>query len=124
MIDMEKSASAHLPAANVWLRRGERLAGALGGLTRASTRVLDGLLAYLKSAGARRAALRELYRLDDRLLRDIGLRRDQIPEFVDSMFRGERTRSATALVTPRMVAGPEDITEVNVGNDCHYRSAA
>jgi uncharacterized protein YjiS (DUF1127 family) len=124
MIDVEKSAAAHLPAAEVWLRRGERLAGALWGGTQASARALGGLLAYLQDARARRAALRELYRLDDRLLKDIGLRRDQIAEFVDSMFRGGRTESATARILTRVVAGPEDITEVNVGNDGHYRSAA
>lgn len=124
MIDMEKSASAHLAVADVWLRRGERLAAMFRGLARVSGRALGGVLAYLQGIAARRAALRELYRLDDRLLKDIGLRRDQVAGAVDAMFRDGHSQSATTRISTRAVAGREDITEVNVGNDAQYRSAA
>ena len=52
------------------------------------------LLSALERNRARSAARRELHRLDDRLLADIGLRRDQVNEFVDGMFRSEQPVAA------------------------------
>ena len=100
MIDREKSASARLPMARVWLQRGEALATA---------------------AQARRMARRELYALDDRLLNDIGLRRDQIAGFVDGMFRG----NGDSLRRPvAMAARTEAVAEIGDSSDRHFKSAA
>lgn len=124
MIDMEKRASAHLPAAPVWLQRGERLADTAVDVARGLVRALRRLLAYIEGGRARRAALRELYGLDDRLLADIGLRRDQVAGLVDDMFRGGDGEAAAGPIHAQAIAGAEDITEVNAGNDAQYRSAA
>lgn len=52
------------------------------------------LLARFERNRARAAARRDLHRLDDRLLADIGLRREQLDEFVDGMFRTEKPVAA------------------------------
>jgi uncharacterized protein YjiS (DUF1127 family) len=117
MIDLENGASARLPAAHVWLERGESLARTAAG-------VVGGMLRWLERARARRAALRELYRLDDRLLQDIGLRRDQVGELVDGMFRRSEPRAAARPVDNVVVAGGEDVDGVRAGNDGEYRAAA
>ncbi len=124
MNDPEKSASAHLPAARTWLRRGEMLGAALEALARGTSSALGRLLARVHGARARRAARRDLYRLDDRLLRDIGLRRDQVAELVDSMYRGTAVDALGSSLRSGVVAGVEGIAKAAVGNDAEYRSAA
>ena len=100
MIDMEKSASAHLPAAGSWLRR---------------------IFSALGRAQARRTALRELYALDNRLLRDIGLRRDEVGATVSAMFRVDREAEvALSLEEVR----PRNIAAADGHNDRHYQTAA
>ena len=69
------------------------------------------LLAALERNRARGAARRELHRLDNRMLADIGLRRDQVDEFVDGMFRTEN---------PVAMGRPVDAVKVDAG----YRTAA
>jgi uncharacterized protein YjiS (DUF1127 family) len=124
MIDLEKSASARLPAADVWLERGEGLARVAAGVAGGIRRWLGRGISSLARAAARRAALRELYQLDDRLLKDIGLRRDQVGELVDAMFRAQHVE-VVARPTGRVVAvGSADISGANAGNDGEYRSAA
>lgn len=62
-------------------RRSPRLSNALAGLASA---LLDGIAAWRD----RRVATRELMALDDRMLRDIGVSRSDIPEIVASFGRG------------------------------------
>lgn len=121
MIDTEKSASAHLPVTRVWLERGEALATAAAGVARGIDAWLARRLSAFEGARARRAARRELYRLDDRLLNDIGLRREQVSEFVDGMFRGNSEaarRPAVAMMKADAVA------EHGARNDGHFKTAA
>lgn len=117
MIDTERSASARLPAASTWLTRGESLARVAAG-------VFGGLGRWLGRAAARRAALRALYRLDDRLLKDIGLRRDQVGELVDAMFRGADTEMVVRPAGRVAATDSGDVGAASVGNDGEYRSAA
>ena len=100
MTDMEKSATARLPAAGNWLQR---------------------IFSALGRAQARRMALRELYALDNRLLRDIGLRRDEVGATVSAMFRAdpvaEVARSSREVPSGNFAAAGGD-------TDRHYQSAA
>lgn len=88
MTVMETSASAHLPATRVWLARGESVAKAAASAAQGLFGWLRPAFAAFERAQARSAARRSLYLLDDRLLKDIGLRRDQVAGTVDQMFRG------------------------------------
>ena len=112
MINVEKRASAHLSMAGYWLERGETLARASVGALRAVDRWLSRAFAGIAGAQARNSARRELYALDDRMLADIGLRRDQVADCVDAMYR-----DTTA-------ARSEDVTETNPRNADGYRTAA
>ena len=118
MTNLEKRASAQLSTAGTWLERGEAAARAVG----RAVRVVDGWLtrafAGLAAAQARRQARRELYALDDRILADIGLRREQVADCVDAMFRGN---SATSQANASAVLPSEDVTEINAEP---YESAA
>lgn len=117
MHNVDGGAIARLPVTGVWVRRGEDLGRVVWG-------VFGRALSVLGRAQARRAARRELFRLDDRLLTDIGLRRDQVDEFVDTMFRREHTVAAARPTDAVVAGGSEVTTEVNVGSDRHFRSAA
>lgn len=57
---------------------------------RSLTRGLGRLAAGWRRFNARRAAIAELNRLDDRLLADIGVRREQIPLVVDGLALPKR----------------------------------
>jgi uncharacterized protein YjiS (DUF1127 family) len=48
--------------------------------------LFDNLVRRLADEWRRRAIIRELQRLDDRLLRDIGISRGEIEEFTDAML--------------------------------------
>jgi uncharacterized protein YjiS (DUF1127 family) len=109
-------AIARMPVTGVRVRRGEEFGRVVRG-------VFERSLSVLGRAQARRAARRELFRLDDRLLKDIGLRRDQVDEFVDAMFRRADTVAA-ARPTDATQTSDEEPTRVNVGNDGRFRSAA
>jgi uncharacterized protein YjiS (DUF1127 family) len=124
MINMEKSASAHLPAARVWLQRGEGLAKAVGFVAGAVSRWVGRKLSALERAQARRMALRELYALDDRLLQDIGLSREQVPAAVNAMFSGGPLADATQP-SPQVNAGDAGQRPgADASNDRHFKSAA
>ncbi len=101
MRNVDGGAVARLGVGEVGFARGESSLGWWGRL-----------LSALERNRARGAARRELHRLDDRLLADIGLRRDQVNEFVDGMFRSEQP-----------VAAKRPVDEVPVAADGH-RSAA
>ena len=117
MHNVDGGAIARLPVTGVWVRRGEDLGRVVRG-------VFSRSFSALGRAQARRAARRELFRLDNRLLKDIGLRRDQVDEFVDAMFRREHTVAAARPTDAVVAGGSEVATEGNVGNDGHFRSAA
>ncbi len=57
--------------------------------------MMTGWVAGLAAVWRRAALRRELEALDDRLLADIGLRRDQIPDVVNAAFRGHADASPT-----------------------------
>lgn len=48
---------------------------------------VDRIVQAFRDRKARRQTLESLSRLDERLLRDIGLRRDQIPAFIEQLSR-------------------------------------
>jgi uncharacterized protein YjiS (DUF1127 family) len=124
MINVERSASAHLPAARVWLQRGEGLARATVGGVRQVGRWLWRGLSALERTQARRAAVRQLYALDDRLLRDIGIPREQVGAVVDAMLRAGPVAEATQPSREVDAGGTGDVTDRDASNDRHYRSAA
>ena len=124
MISVERSASAHLPAARVWLKRGEGLARAAVGVVRGMNRWLGRGLSALGRAQARRVAVRQLYALDDRLLRDIGIPREQVGVVVDAMFRGGPVAEATQPSREVDAGGTGDTAALDASNDRHYQSAA
>ena len=73
---------------------------------------------------ARRVAMRELHSLDDRLLRDIGLRREQVGITVNAMFRGDAV-AETAQPVRQVDTGGDAVTPVvDASNDRHFQSAA
>ena len=124
MINMERSAAARVPADGVWLQRGEGLARAAVVVVRSITGWVGRGFSALGGVYARSVALRELHALDDRLLQDIGLRRDQVGTTVDAMFRGDAV-AETAQPSRQVDAdGNGDIPVVDASNDRDYRSAA
>lgn len=124
MFSTEKSASAHLPAARIWLKRGEALARAIGTAARGMNRWMQRGLSALERGQARRLALRELYALDDRLLQDIGLSREQVPVTVNAMFRREPLAGATGPSREENSGGASQHTKTDASNDGRFKSAA
>lgn len=124
MTDVEQSAVARSPVDGVWLQRGEGLAkAAVVGGQRITGWVRRGFSA-LGRVYARSVALRELHALDDRLLQDIGLRRDQVGLTVDAMFRGHGVAETAQPVRQVDAGGNQDMPVVDASNDRHFRSAA
>lgn len=124
MTTLEKSASARLPVARFWVERGEGLASTAIGLGSVLIRWLPRRLSALARVQARRVALRQLHALDDRLLQDIGLRRDQVGITVDAMFRGDPV-AETKQPSREVDAGAAgDTPAVDASNNRHYQSAA
>ncbi len=124
MINVEQSAAARLPVDGVWLQRGEGLArAAVVVVARINGWVRRGFSA-LGRVHARSVALRQLHALDDRLLQDIGLRRDQVGVTVEAMFRGDGVAETAQPVRQLSAGGNGDIPVVDARNDRHYRSAA
>lgn len=62
----------------------------------------------LVKAWVRRRAINQLARLDNRLLRDIGLERDRIPDAVDAMLE-RRTSASTTAAAHYLVDEEEEI---------------
>jgi len=79
-----KVASALLAGAATGL--GSLAGTAARGLGRAGRSIVSGMV----TARRRRAAIRELHALDDRMLKDIGLSRGEILYLVDRMLSAER----------------------------------
>ena len=124
MIKMEQSAAARLPVDGVWMQRGEGLGRAAVVAVRKINAWVGRGFSALGGVYARSVALRELHALDDRLLQDIGLRRDQVGTTVDAMFRGDAV-AETAQPSRQVDAdGNGDIPVVDASNDRDYRSAA
>lgn len=113
MTEMEKRAAARLATAGTWLQRGESLAGIV-------TRVFS---AFAR-ARARRQTLRALYALDDRILEDIGLSRDQVESTVDAMLSRPPVAEEVVAVRDVNAGQAADTPVVGVSNDRHYESAA
>lgn len=124
MIKMEQSAGLRLPVDGVWVQRGEGLARVAVVATRKITGWVRRGFSALGRGYARSVALRELHALDDRLLRDIGLRRDQVGITVDAMFRNNEV-TETAQPVRQVDTGGEVVTSaVDVSDDRHFQSAA
>ena len=100
MTSTENSASAQLPRKGNWLQR---------------------VFTAFGRAHARRMAMRELYALDNRLLQDIGLRRDQVGETVNAMFRTDPV--AEAAQSSREVEA-RAVAAAGVGDEGRFQSAA
>jgi uncharacterized protein YjiS (DUF1127 family) len=62
----------------------------------AGSHLFDNLVRRLGDEWRRRAIIRELQRLDDRLLRDIGISRGEIEEFTDAMLTAHRQSQQSA----------------------------
>ena len=124
MINVEQSVTARLPADGIWLRRGEGLAKAAVVVVRSIIGWVRRGFSALGRVHARSVALRQLHALDDRLLQDIGLRRDQVGVTVEAMFRGDGVAETAQPVRQVEAGGNGDIPVVDVSNDRHYRSAA
>ncbi len=124
MIKMEQSAAARLPVDGVWMQRGEGLGRAAVVAVRKINAWVGRGFSALGRVHARSVALRELHALDDRLLQDIGLRRDQVGTTVDAMFRGNGAAETAQPFRQVEADGNGDIPVVDAGNDRTYRSAA
>ena len=124
MINVEKSAGLRLPADGVWLQRGEGPAKAAVAVVRSINDWVRRGFSALGRVYARSVALRELHALDDRMLQDIGLRRDQVGVTVDAMFRGNAVTETPQPVRQVDAGGNGDIPVVDASNDRDYRSAA
>lgn len=124
MITKELSAAARLPAAAVWIGRGEGLAK----VTTAAARQVGGWLwrayAAMGRSKARRDAMRALYALDDRLLQDIGLRRDQVASIVGAMFRHDAVTHEVKPVRNVNAGETSGIAVADASNDRRFESAA
>ena len=124
MFGLQNSAGARLPAVGLWIRRGEGLARAATAAVWAVGRWLQRAYSATAGAKARRDARRALYALDDRMLQDIGLRRDEVASTVDAMFR---RAEANVGVEPVRNVNASETTEVAVAdasNDRRFESAA
>lgn len=96
------------------------LAGFLG-------RSLRGLRRGLSRRLAQRRAIAQLSRLDDRLLADIGMRREDIPRVVDSLARRSDDRGAeTVRSNPSagLALAPTHADAKRAANDDHCPSRA
>ena len=124
MINVEKSARLRLPADGVWLQRGEGLAKAAVAVVRGINGWVRRGFSALGRVYARSVALRQLHSLDDRLLKDIGLQRDQVRITVEAMFRGDGVAETAQPVRQVDAGGNGDIPVVDAGNDRHFQSAA
>ena len=124
MINVEQSAGLRLPADGVWMQRGKGLARAAVVVVRRINGWVGRGFSALGRVYARSVALRELHSLDDRMLQDIGLRRDQVGTTVDAMFRGNGAAETAQPFRQVEADGNGDIPVVDAGNDRHYRSAA
>ncbi len=85
--------------------RAQAVRQALGGLIRGIVGAVRQGAEALQRWHRRRVTYRELMALDDRLLRDIGLRRDQIPAAVDGLWRHESNPVAKPQAYVATVAG-------------------
>lgn len=116
MIDHRESTLARAAWARAWVVKGERLSAVAGAIGRG----LVGAVKAVRRWQARNAARAALEGLDDRLLRDIGLRRDQIEPAVQAMFRKPPVPVASAA--PNAVE--TGVTPRRPANDADYKSAA
>ena len=98
------------------VRRPSRLAGAIGnGLSR--------VIATIHRANERRKLIRELSARDDRLLADIGITREQIPEVAEASFeRGPQ--HPTQLADPTAQVQSDAVAVDQVANDNARKIAA
>lgn len=104
MIDSRPGTLARAAANRSWMARGERLGRMLVGGARAVHDRLDAMVTRVARWQGHRLAIRELERLDNRLLKDIGLRRDQIPAAAAGLYRREPEAQAQGAAR----AGEED----------------
>lgn len=81
------------------------------------------LLPYPEGVGRRRAAIRELYALDDRMLKDIGISLGDIPYLVDRQLSAERTARQGAT-GPTNIAVFPDRKATDPSIDQPFRHAA
>ncbi len=124
MTNVEQSAGLRLPADGVWMQRGKGLARAAVVVVRRINGWVGRGFSALGRVYARSVALRELHSLDDRMLQDIGLRRDQVRTTVDAMFRGNAVAETAQPSRQVNADGNGDVPAVDASNDRHYRSAA
>jgi len=96
-----KAVSALLAGAATGL--GSLAGTAARGLGRAGRNVASGVV----TARRRRGAIRELHALDDRMLKDIGLSRGEIPYLVDQMLSAERVTTEGATGRSEIAALPD-----------------
>ena len=100
------------------------LAGAAAGLGRIATAVWRGLVlaggimvSTIATARRRRTAIRELQALDDRMLKDIGISRGDIPLLVGQQLSAKLTASAAADHECEITAFPDRQTTAQRPDD-------
>ncbi len=89
-------------------------------LSATAYRVIDGIgglvtkgLGTLRAARARRSSIRELDRLSDHMLADIGLHRGEIVSVVDALIAGGTPRLSERVVrgAPKPAGGPATVND-------------
>ena len=106
------------------MRRGEGLGKGAVAVVRSINGWVRRGFSALGRVYARSVALRQLHALDDRLLQDIGLRRDEVGITVDAMFRNNGVTKAAQPVRQVDTVGDAVSPVVDASNDRHFQSAA
>ncbi|MEE9156908.1 MAG: DUF1127 domain-containing protein [Acidiferrobacterales bacterium] len=88
------------------------------------TPLIHKLVSTLRRWHRRRLAISELMALDDRMLDDIGVRRDDIHRVVDGLLSSAPRPATRATVSRERTATAQGVTQVTGGDDDESKLAA